>query len=271
MRLLMGRTFFIIISMEVEMKNRLFCLLLAALVMFSLTACFSANEDLNAESDAAENSKSMSESKDGTKTESTSYEIIENFNTTGTNSIGTFWMQGVVVVENTGTTDLFLSSGSFDIEDASGHLVASESYVKAYPQVIAPGEKAVYYAEFSLENGETGESYSILPHLEIEEAKVPVVRFAVSDVTLSQDEYGYLLMTGRVENTSDKEESLYPVVAILYDKDERVLCLMYTYPDELAVGDKRGFEISSLGSYVDIKLSDVARYELFAYPEQYQF
>lgn len=255
-------------------------ILLFVLVIFTVltfTACFSADQsgetssEWNKESSSQSEAVSETSSKQDAQAKTVSYEIIENDNKTGTNAIGTFWMQGVVIVENTGTADLYLSSGSFDIEDANGHLVASESYITAYPQVIAPGEKAVYYADFSLNNGTDGETYTIVPHLEIEEAKVPVVRFAVSDVTLSEDEFGYLQMTGRVENTSDKEESLYPVVAILYDTNDKVLSVMFTYPDKLAAGEKRGFEMSDIGNFADVKLADVARYDIFAYPNQYQF
>ena len=198
------------------------------------------------------------------------YAIVDNYNYVGTNSLGIVWMEGFVVVENTGTTNLYLESGSFDIEDENGKIVGSQSYVNVYPSVIAPGERAVYYDSFSLDYIDVNKTYKIVPKIDVERARVPLLRMNVTETSIKEDAFGGIDIVGRVENTTNEEQTLYKVIAFLYDKNDKIIGIIYTYPDKLAAGDKIGFEISHF-SYKDIAFEDIARFEVIAQPFQTQF
>ena len=185
-------------------------------------------------------------------------------------SIGSTWISAAVPVKNTGTENLYLSSGSIDIEDASGALVKTMSMVSVYPQVLLPGETAYYYEETTLEENISGDGLKALPHVDIEKAKVQCIRYETSEITVKDTDYYGAKVTGRVENTSDKPEKMVYVVANLFDANGNLLSQQLDILDnELQPGEKIGFETSNLG--YDVSASDVASYEIFAFPFQYQF
>ena len=199
-------------------------------------------------------------------------EIVDTYYTCGIDILGDYWMQVVCVVENTGTTNLYLSSGKFDVEDNNGHLIDTVDNVQCYPQVIAPGERAYYIDDFNIDNGTLEEEYVIIPDVDIEESEVPLVRLNVSDETLRKTNYGWLEMIGRVENTTNEEiAGFWYVVAILYDKDGKVLCKMFDMPDDIAPGEKITFEMTDAYNKAEVDIEDVERYEFFAYPHKYQW
>ena len=198
------------------------------------------------------------------------YEIVDNDNWIITNSIGTKYMMGAVTVKNTGTTNLFLSSATFDIEDASGSLVDTSRYISAYPQVIAPGETAVYFNEMSFAKGTSNGESKIVPTVQAEESKVDLVRCPVTDVKFTDSHFGGVEVVGRVENTTAEEQNLLNVAVVLYDKDGNVLSVLNTYASTVAPGAKIGFSASSIYQR-NLKASDIASYEAYAYPTQFNF
>ena len=59
------------------------------------------------------------------------------------------------------------------------------------------------------------------------------------------------------------------VIANFFDKDGKFIGQQFTIlMDELPAGDKVGFETSSLSSRLDA--SDIATYDVIAFPYQYQ-
>ena len=198
------------------------------------------------------------------------YEIVDNDNWIITNSIGTKYMIGAVTVKNTGTTNLFLSSATFDIEDASGSLVDTSRYISAYPQVISPGETAVYFNGMSFDKGTSNGEYKIVPTVQAEESKVDLVRCPVTDVKFTDSHFGGVEVVGRVENTTAEEQNLLNVAVVLYDKDGNVLSVLNTYASTVAPGAKIGFSASSIYQR-NLKASDIASYEAYAYPTQFNF
>ena len=76
-----------------------------------------------------------------TPTPATSYEVTMQRATTWVSGTGSQWVQVVAAIENTGSANLYLSSGAYDLEDASGALVGCGSMVPEYPNVLAPGQK----------------------------------------------------------------------------------------------------------------------------------
>lgn len=202
---------------------------------------------------------------------SASYEITNTRVKTWTNNIGSTWVQTIVEITNNGTANLYLSSSSYDLEDASGNLVSSNKYVSVFPNVLAPGEKGYMYEETTLDESVEGE-LTVLPHLSIEEATVDLIRLPITDVELSEDTYNRVKMIGRVENTSDEVQSFVYVVAFLYNSEgECIGQLLTTLTDDLAVGDKIGFEMTEFSLPDDITTDIIADYVIYAYPSQYQF
>ena len=62
------------------------------------------------------------------------------------------------------------------------------------------------------------------------------------------------------------------VVAFLYDADQKCIGQMFTIlMDELAVGDKVGFEMSDMSLPDSITVDSVADVVYYAYPMQLQF
>lgn len=251
---------------------------LALTLLLTLCACDNNDEPSGSGSETTDAQQVSSDesgneaSSDPASDEATSYEITDCRAKTWTSSTGSFWVQTIVEITNTGTTNLYLSSGAYDLEDASGNLVASQTMVSAYPDVLAPGEKGYMYEETILDAAVDGD-LTVLPREEVEEATIDLVRFPVTDVSISTDNYGDLKMIGRVENDSgEAEDSMVYIVAFLYDTDGTCIGQMFTIlTEDLASGDKIGFELSSISLPDDVTADAVADYVVYAYPLQYQF
>lgn len=188
---------------------------------------------------------------------------------TWTNSIGTSWAQVVIGITNISSKNLYLDSASVDLETEGGSLFATQSYISAYPQVIAPSETAYYYEEIMLDSAPEGQLYDNW-HISVVPATVEQIQFPVTDVTVTADSFGYLKAIGRVENTTSEEQSLILVSIMLFDAENAPIGHMFNYVD-LAPNDKMGFECSSLSLPDNITIEDVTSYVAVAYPHQYQF
>ena len=229
------------------------------------------NDDVPAGTDQApadttpapdEGSNGSSDSKDG-------YSIGETSVSVRTDSIGTEWVKAAVPVTNTGDADLYLETGTIDIEYSDGSLAQTLSMVSVYPQVIAPGETAYYFEETTYEGTGT-EGLKLVPHVKAEKAKVDLIRFEVSDLQLKDEDFFGVKVIGRVMNNTDKDESMIYVVANLFDEEGKLIGQQFDIlTDSLASGDKIGFETSSLSS--GLVASDIANYEVIAFPYQYQW
>lgn len=217
---------------------------------------------------AAENNK---ETTNENSVQGAAWETGEGKVLVSEDSIGSVWAQIAVPVENTGSVNLYLESGTMDLEDADGHLVESLSMVSVYPQVLKPGETGWYFEESTLDEKPSSD-LKVVPHVDVEEATVDCIRYETSDVTISDEEYGGIKVTGRVENTTDEDGSMVEVVVFLYDENGDFIGNIYTYLDgDLAAGDKIGFSASSFADVADLTAADVADYKVYAYPTQFQF
>ena len=246
--------------------------LILVLVLFALMALGSGSGGSSEPSgESAGSDKSASSSKGASSSKKDAYEVGEGKAVVYADNIGTTWVQISVPVKNTGDTNLYLSAATMDLEDSTGHLVDSKSLVSVYPQVIKPGETAWYYEETTLDETPSSE-LAVVPHVDVKSAKVDCVRYEVSDVSLINDTYGGIKVTGRVENTTDKDESGVYVVILFYDKDDALLGQAFTImTDELKAGEKMGFSATTFSSYDAFRVENVARYEVYAYTFQYQF
>jgi hypothetical protein len=226
---------------------------------------------------------SVKASQTGTSTEQTqksgsksadevAYEITYTNATLHKDSIGSVWVNAIGEITNTGSANLYLSSGSIDLEDASGSLVEPIEMVSAYPEVISPGEKGYYFESTILDDVAADSSLSVVLHPDIAKATVDKINFPVTELKLVDSKYGGLNATGRVENTGSEGESLLYVAVILYGENDTPLGVLSTIiMDEVAAGDKVGFNATG-SSFPDSMTADtITRYEAVAYPMQLQF
>ena len=242
--------------------------ILALILALLLTACGS-SEPKNTEENVAavpETTKAPTP-----EAKNVDYEITYTNARTWTNSIGSTWVQTIVEIANTGTENLYLSSGSYDLENPDGSLVAAKSMVSAFPNVIAPGEKGYMYEETTLDNYNGDGNLNVLPRPDVKEAKVDLIRYSVTDLTVSDGQFGIKVM-GRVENTSDEEGALVYVVAFFYDENDTLMGSAFTILSEkLAPGAKVGFEFSSFSLPDDVSVKNIKNTIVCAYPNQLQF
>ena len=188
------------------------------------------------------------------------------------NSIGTVWVQAIIEVTNTGSSTLFLNPGAFDLEDSDGNLVKSVTLVSVFPAVIAPGEKAYYYEETTLDIDDAIDLV-ILPRPSVESARVDLIRLDVTDLELSVGLFDSgITARGRVENTTDEMIDFVYIAVVLFDSEDRTLGLLFTIiMEDLNPGDRIGFEMSDFSMPNDISVDDVHRHIVYSYPNQFQF
>lgn len=187
-----------------------------------------------------------------------------------TDSGGTVWCQTLVELENTGTDDLYLSPGSYELKDGNGGTVASRSFVSTYPQVIAPGEKAYMYEETTLEAPVEGTA-AVIPHPSAGKAAVERVRFETSGVELSSDKYGSLTAAGRVTNNTGENSEITYIAVILKNAVGEPIGQMSAIIDHLKAGESAGFQAYSLSLPEEVTEDAVADFTVYAYPMQMQF
>lgn len=257
------------------MAKKIVAMISALALVLALSACGASTSapvgDTTAAADAPGQTTAAAQTT-AAEPESDPYEITYTNAKVWTNSIVTTWVQAIVEITNTGSKNLYLGSASYDLEAADGSLVASESLVSTFPDVIAPGEKGYMYSETTLDNYSGDGTLTVVPHLDISEATVGLIRYDTSEIAVSDGEYMGLKVLGRVENTTSEAGQMVYVVAVFYGADNAPLGLAFTILDnDLAAGDKTGFEINSMSMPSDITAADVANTTVYAYPMQYQF
>lgn len=176
-----------------------------------------------------------------------------------------------IPIYNSGETNLYLSSASLDLKDESGHLVDSMKYVSFYPQVLKPGETAWGFKEDSMSQ-EPESELTITPHLDVKAATVPSTRYDVSDITISNDKFLGVEVTGQVKNTTSKKADNVNVIILLFDQNDNLISALTTTIDgTILPGESRGFSTSSFTTYDGLNAENIKDYIVYAYPYQYQF
>jgi len=259
-------------------------MILVLMLIFSLAACGGSGSSSSDQSggtvneaeepeEEAEEEEPESEPEEPAKPakEEAAWEAGDAIIDVWTDSIGTDWIRVMIPVKNTGTKNLYMDDCSIDLEDGSGHLIDTMDYVSGYPQVLQPGETAWFCDEDFFE-GDASAGVNALPHFSIEEAEIDCIRFEVSDLDLREGDYGGFKLTGRVENNTDEDQSMVYITAFLYDANGSLVAEIFDIMmDDLAVGDKRGFASTTSAIPGDYTISDIASYEVIAFPYQYQF
>ena len=216
---------------------------------------------------SAEVSSSGKESSTETKAE-VKYEITDTNFEYYTNSIGSVEYYGYVELTNTGNCDIYLEKCTFDLEDNDGHLLQSDSYISSCPNVISPGEKGYFYnsigstsidKDVSFDNG-----VKLVPQMKLSQAKGKPESYPVSDVAVRAGDYGDVKVTGRVENTSDKDISYLYVNIIFYDANGKVIAIDGTSITDIGAGMKGSFDTSTMFGNENLKLENIAETKVIA-------
>ena len=251
---------------------------LTGILCIALTACGSSgssSNDTEKEESAATEQNSETETKEDQPKEEVkeeaAWEVGEAKAVTWKDSIGSNWVQIICPVTNTGTKTLYLSSGTMDLEDEDGHLVDSKTMISVFPDVLQPGETAYYYEETILDDGAPAD-LNVLPHVKVKEATVECIRYEISEVSIADETYGGVKVTGRVANTTNEDGQLVYITAFFYDSSDNMIGSAFTIlDDDLVAGDKIGFSLSGFSLPDSVTASAVDHYEIYAYPSQYQF
>ncbi len=262
--------------------KKLWTILLTGMLVFTLVACdvletdmseteTTVSGDTQAQEETLETKPTAEPTPEATEVPAESHEITYNKTVTWTDSIGSIWAQTIIEIINTGSENLYLSSGSYDLEDANGALVSSRSMVSAFPDVLAPEEKGYLYEVTTLDEAPSGDLVAISRE-NVEKATVDLIRYDTSDVQISGTDYGDIKILGRVENTTDETTSMVYIVAALYDAEGNPIAVEFTIlSDELEPGDKIGFEFQSFSLPDSVTVDTIAGYTIYAYPMQMQF
>ncbi len=185
-----------------------------------------------------------------------------------TDSIGTIYVTASFSVTNNGKQNIYLKSGSADIENSNGSLEDTLS-LSACPKILKPGETGWYY-ERGFYDGSEKSNIKLIGHPDIEKASADCIRYVVSDVSIKDERYSGAKVIGRVENTTSEEGTSVNVVANLFDSNGKLIAQESSYVDGgLDAGEKKSFEIGSFNSW--LKASNIAKYEVYAYPTQYNW
>ena len=257
------------------MKKR-FLLGLMLASTFALASCDLLSEDSGSTTPKISDTETPTPSKTDDPTPSTpstkkemKYEVGTATIDSWVDSINSTWIKIAVPVKNTGDVDIYLGDMSADIESSSGSLLKTKSMINAYPDYIKPGETAYYYDVTSVDFDTIG--IKVVPHVDVQKTSNEVIRYNISDVSITEDSLSGIKVMGRVENKTSEKGTLVYVAANLFDSNDKLICNCFTILDnDLNVGDKIGFTCSPF-AYRNIKPSDVARYEVYAYPTQFNF
>ena len=181
----------------------------------------------------------------------------------------------LVEIENTSKGNLYLKSAAFDFEDENGNLLGTCSdLISSDPDIIAPGEKGYFYCNMGSVKGGVDENtnYVFKPTLKVEEARNNIVRYDVTDLSITSGKFGPVDIIGRVTNNTNEGDGLVWVFCVLYRSDGTPIAAYGTNVTDLDAGQTASFDADAifLGD-LDIKLSDVADYKVYACKTQYQF
>ena len=256
--------------------KRFLCVLLLLAMMLSLCSCGDSTTRGHGTQTPSTSESQGSNSTPNVAAETAKWEITYQDSTIYRDAIGNVSCYAIVEVENTGTLDLYLDDATFDFEDQNGGLLATySSMISADPDIIAPGEKGYFYCNMATLKGDIDETteYVFNPTVKVKESKNDIVRYDISDVSISEGGYmGQVTIIGRVTNNTEDDNGLVWVSCILYRADGTPIGAYGTNVTDLAAGETASFDATSLYlSDLDFSIDDIAEYKVYACKTQYQF
>ena len=258
--------------------KRFFCVLITLCILCALCACQTApaptesvTPDTSAREPATETPTTETPTTEAPTTEPPTteppepYEIVDTFARVYRDESGTIWAMAVSRVANTGQDTLLLDFGSICLKDPSGKEVATLQSVSAYPQVIGPGETAVYCDVIALDIAEIQDLHAELT-AQILPTKQSVERCSFPQVSLTDSLFGGMVLQGVLTNDLSRTESLFCVVALLYDAEGVFVGFINGYVNHsLDPGQSVEFSFESFMLPTELKTQAVASYEIYGY------
>ena len=176
-----------------------------------------------------------------------------------------------VEITNTGTENIHASNVSFDIEDGSGHLIQTDSFVSTCPDIIAPGKVGYIYLWYSSELAGVAfpDGLVFVPHYNMETTLSAPTVLDVSDTSLKSGETTLPTITGRVTNNSGSDVSIIYLQAIAYGADGKVIGITGTTLTDLANGTTQSFNQVFFELNQGKTIGDIANYKVIAQTPYY--
>ena len=95
--------------------------------------------------------------------------------------------------------------------------------------------------------------------------------YEVTDTDIKEGSLGAPTVTGRLVNDTSEEIGYIYINVIFYDANGKVLAITGTSLSEIPANGKQSFECSSVFGNDNVKVSDIANYEVIAEDTYMQF
>lgn len=177
--------------------------------------------------------------------------------------------QGIVEIQNIGTSNLYLGTSTFDIYDSSGGVASSETIISSDPSVIAPGEKGWFYNNTGYIDIPMG-NYTMVPILDVKISNLPVIRYPIANTQIKQGKLR-VEVTGNIANTTSEDDSYVWISVVLFNSENQPIGIHGTNIIDFNAGQLRAFDAEGLWLPKYVTLDKVARYEVYSSPNQYQY
>lgn len=177
--------------------------------------------------------------------------------------------QGIVEIQNIGTSNLYLGLSTFDIYDSAGAVASSETLISTTPNVIAPGEKGWFYNNTGYIDIPMG-NYTMVPILDVKISNLPIIRYPIANTQIKQGTYS-VTVTGNIANTTSENDSMTWISVVLFNSENQPIGLHGTNILDFNAGQLRAFDAEGLWLPDYITIDKVARYEVYSSPNQYQY
>lgn len=178
-------------------------------------------------------------------------------------------------IKNDGNVNIYVSSCTYDVFNASGALVASvsEFYCECYPQLLKPGELTYIYTMYAYSGSDTT-GLTATPHLSVKNAsKTEAIRYDLSNLSLQPDSIYTFKAVGMLTNNNQKASNIIYVAIIVRDKDGNFVMSDATLiTTTVNPGESISFSITPTDMiYYKLSASDIGTCWLYAYEYQYVY
>ena len=90
--------------------------------------------------------------------------------------------------------------------------------ISADPEIVAPGEKGYFYCNMATIKGDITENteYVFKPALKIEKSKNSIIRYNISDLSISEGDFlSPFNIIGRIDNNTDEDAGLPALYTVM--------------------------------------------------------
>jgi len=149
-------------------------------------------------------------------------------------------------ITNTGGAPLELLPGKYDLGYSDDNIIVADQPIAAYPQVIAPGEKAYYYDNYLMAGLEEIRDFTVSLHPVIDAAESPPFHLDVSDASVYEGPLDTLQIRGTIKNNTGQTQDGICIAGILFDGQNPLAVLHVNLDKALAAGGILEFDGTDL-------------------------